>query len=84
MALIAELLFGLITVAAFFLFGKNLLAIRRNILIGKEVNLNDEPGRRWKNVLLLALGQKKMFRNPLVAVLHIIVYVGFIVINIEL
>jgi heterodisulfide reductase subunit C len=84
MALIAELLFGLITVAAFFLFGKNLFAIRRNILIGKEVNLSDQPGRRWKNVVLLALGQKKMFRNPLVAVLHIIVYVGFIIINIEL
>ena len=84
MALIAELLFGLITVAAFFLFGKNLFAIRRNILIGKEVDLSDQPGRRWKNVVLLALGQKKMFRNPLVAVLHIIVYVGFIIINIEL
>ncbi len=84
MALIAELLFGLITVAAFFLFGKNLFAIRRNILIGKEINLSDQPSRRWKNVLLLALGQKKMFRNPLVAVLHIIVYVGFIIINIEL
>ncbi len=84
MALIAELLFGLISAAAFFLFGKNLLAIRRNILIGKEVSLNDHPSKRWKNVLLLAFGQKKMFRNPLVAFLHLIVYVGFIIINIEL
>jgi heterodisulfide reductase subunit C len=84
MALFAELLFGLITAAALYLFGKNLLAIRRNILIGKEVSLNDQPGKRWKNVLLLAFGQKKMFRNPLVAILHLIVYVGFIIINIEL
>ena len=39
--------------------------------------------QRWKNVLLLAFGQKKMFRNPLVAVLHFFVYAGFIIINIE-
>ncbi len=84
MAMILEILFAIITGAAFFLFGKNLLAIRRNILIGKDQALNDQPGRRWKNVFLLALGQKKMFRNPLVAILHLIVYLGFIIINIEL
>jgi heterodisulfide reductase subunit C len=84
MALIAELLFGIVTATAFYLFGKKMLAIRRNILIGKDVNLSDAPAQRWKNVFLLALGQKKMFRNPLVAVLHIILYVGFIIINIEL
>ena len=82
--MILEILFTLITGAAFFLFGKNLLAIRRNILIGKDQALNDQPGRRWKNVFLLALGQKKMFRNPLVAFLHLIVYLGFIIINVEL
>ena len=84
MALIAKILFGLITGIAFYIFGKNLLAIRRNIFIGKDLNFNDQPGRRWKNVLLLAFGQKKMFRNPLVALLHLVVYLGFIIINIEL
>jgi heterodisulfide reductase subunit C len=84
MAMILEILFALITGAAFFLFGKNLLAIRRNILIGKDQALNDQPALRWKNVFLLALGQKKMFRNPLVAFLHLIVYLGFIIINVEL
>jgi heterodisulfide reductase subunit C len=84
MAIISELLFSIVTIIALFLFSKQLLAIKRNIAIGKEVNLSDQPGRRWKNVLLLALGQKKMFQNPLVAILHIIVYVGFIIINIEL
>ena len=39
--------------------------------------------QRWKNVLLLAFGQKKMFRNPLVAVMHFVIYAGFIIINIE-
>ncbi len=84
MALIAEILFSILTGTALFFFCKNLLAIRRNILIGKASFINDHPGRRWKQVLLLAFGQKKMFRNPLVAILHLFVYVGFIVINIEL
>ena len=84
MALIAQVFFTLLTGVALLLFVKNLLVIRRNILIGKNVDLSDEPGKRWKNVLLLAFGQKKMFRNPLVAILHLFVYVGFIIINIEL
>ncbi|MCX6204085.1 MAG: (Fe-S)-binding protein [Bacteroidetes bacterium] len=84
MAVIAQILFIILTAAALFLFGKNLLSIRRNILIGKASFVNDQKARRWKNVFLLALGQKKMFRKPLVAILHIIVYVGFIIINIEL
>ncbi len=84
MAYLSELLFGLTTAIALYLFSKKLLAIKRNISIGKDIDLTDQPIRRWKNVFLLALGQKKMFRNPLVAFLHIIVYVGFIIINIEL
>ena len=65
------------------LFSRNILFIRRNILLGKAENYSDHPGLRWKNLLLLALGQKKMFRNPLVAVLHLFIYAGFIIINIE-
>jgi len=80
----AELLFGLITLLAFSFFGKQLLTIRKNIFIGKKVDIADEPASRWRNVFLLAFGQKKMFQNPLVAILHLLVYVGFIIINIEL
>ncbi len=68
---------------ASWLFTKNILQIRRNILLGKEEDLSDQPGQRWKNMLLLAFGQKKMFKNPLVAVMHFIIYAGFIIINIE-
>ncbi|HMP86441.1 MAG TPA: (Fe-S)-binding protein, partial [Lacibacter sp.] len=57
--------------------------IRRNILLGVEEDLSDQPARRWKNMLLLAFGQKKMFTNPLVAVLHFLIYAGFIIINLE-
>jgi heterodisulfide reductase subunit C len=84
MAWIAEIIFGLLTLGAFFLFGKNLLAIRKNILLGKPADFSNNPAARWKNVALLAFGQKKMFSNPLVAILHLFVYLGFIIINIEL
>ena len=84
MALIAEILFTLLTVVALFFFVKNLMKIRRNILIGNPLPINDNKAARWRNVFILAFGQKKMFRNPLVALLHLVVYVGFIIINIEL
>ena len=84
MAIIAQILFIILTATALYLFSKNLLLIRRNILIGKAGFVNDQKVRRWKNVFLLALGQKKMFKKPVVAILHLILYVGFIIINIEL
>src|SRR5215210_5571487 len=64
-------------------FSRNIMQIRRNILLGKEEDLTDNPGLRWKNLFLLAFGQKKMFRNPLVAIMHFFIYAGFIIINIE-
>lgn len=84
MAIIQQLIFTLLTAAAFFLFFKKMMEIRRNILLGKDENLHDNAPARWRNLAMNALGQKKMFTNPLVAVLHLFVYVGFIIINIEL
>jgi len=59
------------------------MQIRKNILLGRDEDYSDKPGLRWKNLLLLAFGQKKMFRNPLVAILHFFIYAGFIIINLE-
>ncbi|GAB2807784.1 (Fe-S)-binding protein [Ferruginibacter profundus] len=59
------------------------MQIRRNILLGKDEDLSDNKPLRWRNLVLLALGQKKMFKNPLVAVMHLVIYAGFIIINIE-
>jgi len=84
MGLISEIIFTLITLFSFGIFAKKILRIRRSILLGKTADLNDHPGQRWRNVILLALGQKKMFQKPIVAVLHLILYIGFIIINIEL
>lgn len=76
-------LFVILTVAAIGLFTRKAREIRRTILLGKEEDLSDQPRRRWKNLVLLALGQRKMFKNPLVALLHLVIYAGFIIINIE-
>ena len=64
-------------------FSKKVKEIRRNIFLGLDEDLTDNKPQRWKNMLLLAFGQKKMFKNPLVAILHLFIYVGFVVINIE-
>ncbi len=83
MQYLPQVIFVLLAGFAIWLFTKNIIQIRRNILLGKEEDLTGNPGLRWKNLLLLAFGQKKMFRNPLVAVMHFIIYAGFIIINIE-
>jgi heterodisulfide reductase subunit C len=84
MIIIQQIAFIIISAIAIFLFYKKVMEIRRNILIGKDEDLTDQPKKRWQNVIMNALGQKKMFSNPLVAVLHLFVYVGFIIINIEI
>jgi len=83
MQIVLQLIFITITILAVWLFAKNINQIRRNILLGRDESLDDNKNQRWKNVLLLAFGQKKMFRNPLVAIMHFIIYAGFIIINIE-
>jgi heterodisulfide reductase subunit C len=83
MQIIQQILFIAVSAFAVWLFAKNIGIIRRNIFLGKDEDLTDNPSQRWKNLLLLAFGQKKMFRNPLVAVMHFIVYAGFIIINLE-
>ena len=83
MQIAQQILFILISVVAIWLFSKKAREITRNIKLGRDEKINDNPSQRWKNLLLLAFGQKKMFRNPLVAVLHFFVYAGFIIINIE-
>jgi ferredoxin len=83
MILFQQIAFIVALVVAIALFVRKIRRIRRNILLGKDESFADNPALRWKNVLLLAFGQKKMFRNPLVAVLHLFVYVGFVIINIE-
>lgn len=83
MQIVQQVLFILLTVVAIVVFSKKIMQIRRNILLGQPEKLNDQPAERWKNLLFLALGQKVMFRYPLVAIFHFCIYAGFIIINIE-
>ncbi|MFN5422255.1 MAG: 4Fe-4S dicluster domain-containing protein [bacterium] len=84
MTFIPQILFFLLLTFAIFFFTKRILGIRRNILMGQAESLSDQPIQRWKNLLLLALGQQKMFKNPTVAILHLLIYLGFIIVNIEM
>lgn len=84
MQVLQQILFILISGISIFLFAKKIGEIRRNILLGKDENFSDNSSARWRNVWLNAFGQKKMFKNPLVAIMHFFVYIGFIIINIEI
>jgi heterodisulfide reductase subunit C len=83
MPILFQIVFVACLAFASWLFAKNIMQIRRNILLGQDEDLTDNKPLRWKNLLLLALGQKKMFKNPLVAVMHLVIYAGFIIINAE-
>ncbi len=83
MQFIPQAFFVVLAGFASWLFFKKATAIRRNILLGKDEDYSGNAAARWKNLLLLAFGQKKMFKNPLVAVMHFVIYAGFIIINLE-
>ncbi|HWI91126.1 MAG TPA: (Fe-S)-binding protein [Flavisolibacter sp.] len=83
MQLVQQILFILLGVAAVWIFARKVKFISRNIKLGRDEELESHPDR-WKNVLLMAFGQKRMFDKPLVALLHFAVYAGFIIINIEI
>jgi heterodisulfide reductase subunit C len=81
--MIAQLIFLLILIAAVYLFSKNAGKIRRNILLGRDTNRSDQPAKRWKVMAKVALGQSKMVKRPVAAIMHFFIYVGFIIINLE-
>lgn len=83
MPLVQQILFIILVAFSIFLFYRKAKEISDNINLGHDEDLSDNKKERWKNVLLLALGQKKMFRYPLVGVMHFVIYAGFIIINIE-
>ena len=64
-------------------FVSNVLKLLRNIKLGKDLDRSDNKPERWKNMARIALGQSKMVSRPLAGFLHIVVYIGFVVINIE-
>ncbi len=84
MTYLDNILFGILLVVGFGYFFIHAKKIVRNINLGAAIDRKDNPKARWKNMAMIALGQSKMVKRPVAGALHIIVYLGFIIINIEL
>ncbi len=84
MSYLDSILFAILLSIGFGYFYLNIKKITRNIKLGIDVNRTDNPKSRWTNMAMIALGQSKMVKRPIAGILHIIVYAGFIIINIEL
>ncbi len=82
--MISTIIFTIIFLASSLFFVKNAKKVRRNILLGKDISIKDNKGERIKRMVLVALGQKKMFNRPIPAILHLFLYVAFVITQIEL
>ncbi|MEM6893916.1 MAG: (Fe-S)-binding protein [Bacteroidota bacterium] len=83
MAFIPNIIFALLLTLGIGYFIRNVKKLTRNIKLGRDVAVNDNKPQRWKNMARIALGQTKMVVRPIAGLMHIIVYVGFVIINIE-
>jgi len=80
---VSNIAFLFVFLFAVTMFYINLKRIIANINLGRDINRSDRPLERWKNMIRVALGQSKMTRRPIAGILHIIIYVGFVIVNIE-
>jgi heterodisulfide reductase subunit C len=83
MSILPQLLFVLILGVAGYILYKRVSFLRRNIFLGKKETRNDQSDKRWQTMLLVAFGQQKMFKRFVPAFLHLLIYVAFVVINLE-
>ncbi len=81
---LSQVFFLICLVAAGYFLYQRIRFIIRNIKLGKSEDRNDQPVRRFSRMALFALGQKTMFDKPIVGVMHFIIYLGFVIINIEI
>jgi heterodisulfide reductase subunit C len=82
--MISQIIFALLLVVSGFFIVKRYQFVKGNIFLGQKGPETDRKGERLKTMILVAFGQGKMFSRPFVALMHLILYVGFVVINIEL
>lgn len=78
-----NIIFAIILIAGVGYFSRNVNKLWRNIKLGQDKDVSDNKSQRWKNMAMIALGQSKMVKRPIAGFLHVVVYVGFIIINIE-
>ena len=84
MQFIDNIIFLICLIVGVGLFYRGLNKIYRNIMLGKSINRFDNISKRWKLMAKIALGQGKMTTRPIAGILHILVYAGFLIINLEL
>lgn len=82
--MISTVLFALLLLIGFGFFGWNVMKVRSNILMGRDVDRSDKKSERWKTMLLVAFGQQKMFARLIPALLHLAIYSAFVITQIEL
>lgn len=82
--MITQTAFIVVLLTGITLFLLRVKKIRRNILLGRDIERSDNKSNRWKTMIRVALGQSKMVKRPIAGFLHIILYVGFVIINIEM
>ncbi|MGS2726266.1 4Fe-4S dicluster domain-containing protein [Psychroserpens sp. BH13MA-6] len=83
MSFLPQIVFAIALVLGIGYFARNVKKLMRNIKLGRDVDIQDNKPQRWKNMAMIAMGQSKMVKRPIAGFLHVIVYVGFVVINIE-
>ena len=84
MDILPNMLFVIILLISINIFTRNILKIKNNINLGRSIDRSDNKSARWKNMARIALGQSKMVSRPIAGILHVVVYIGFLIINIEL
>jgi hypothetical protein len=82
--MLQSILFLILTCASVWFAFRGFSRVRRNIMLGKAEATTGNSAQRWSNVLLVALGQQKMFKNWLPAVLHFFIYAAFVITQVEL
>lgn len=80
---IPNILFAIALIFGIGYFARNVKKLWRNVKLGQDKDVSDNKSQRWKNMAMIALGQSKMVKRPVAGFFHIVVYVGFIIINIE-
>ena len=83
MQLITQIVFLLVLIGGIAFFTRNIRRIIRNIKVGRKIDRNDHPKERFAQMARIAIGQSKMVKKPIAGILHVIVYLGFVIINIE-
>jgi heterodisulfide reductase subunit C len=79
-----NIIFALLLIAGIGFFIRNIKKLSRNIQLGRDIDRSDRKAERWKQMSHIALGQSKMVTRPIAGILHILVYAGFVIINIEI